>query len=238
MDYITLRCAHGLGSETPFPSSLFQSFLPVFSRLLPYSHAPCPLPSRQCLPSLVPRPSRLSALPRPLRRVRCRFGNAAKYSGERGIPTLTEPRSCLHSRCTRARETHKLKQCTGCYCRHSTPMYPAKMKAHAGVLRVVQLFVLLLAVQLDAFALSSAGRVNGGGGQSSQAASLTGRRAAVDSSWRAAHPGIYPEPRPKIPLTVQTMSGGGADGQVCIQALQSAIVPGMAGLMSLRIRGR
>ncbi|CAN0349134.1 unnamed protein product [Pylaiella littoralis] len=92
-------------------------------------------------------------------------------------------------------------------------MYPAKMKAHAGVLRVVQLFVLLLAVQLDAFALSSAGRVNGGGGQSSQAASLTGRKAAVDSSWRAAHPGIYPEPRPKVPLTVQTMSGGGADGQ-------------------------
>lgn len=96
-------------------------------------------------------------------------------------------------------------------------MYPAKMRTHAGVLHLVQLFVLLLAVQLDAFALSSAGRVNGGGGQpSNQASGLKGRGAAVSSSWRAAHQAMSPESRPQVPLTVQTMSGGGTDGQVCM----------------------
>lgn len=103
-------------------------------------------------------------------------------------------------------------------------MYPARMRARASVLHVVQLFVLLLAVQLDAFALSSAAGPN-------QAATLNGRGAAVGPSWRAVHPAMSPESRPKVPLTVQTMSGGGADGQVCVYigSRTCVIVPGMAG---------
>lgn len=91
------------------------------------------------------------------------------------------------------------------------------MRTHASVLHLVQLLVLLLAVQLDAFALSPPARVNGGGQPSNQAASLNGRDkpAAASSSWRAAaHPAISPELRSKAPLTVQTMSGGGEGGQV------------------------
>lgn len=84
----------------------------------------------------------------------------------------------------------------------------------AGVLRLVQLLVLLLAVQLDAFALSPTGRVNGG--QQSHGGSLNGRGkpAAAGSSWRAAHPDFSYELRSKVPLTVQTMSGGGDGGKV------------------------
>lgn len=84
----------------------------------------------------------------------------------------------------------------------------------ASVLRLVQLLVLLLAVQLDAFALSPAARVNGGQ-PSNPGATLNGRgKPAAGSSWRAAHPAISTELRAKVPLTVQTMSGGGDGGQV------------------------
>lgn len=85
----------------------------------------------------------------------------------------------------------------------------------ASVLRLVQLLVLLLAVQLDAFALNPAGRVHGGGHPSNQPASLNGRgKPPAGGSWRAAQPAISAELRSKVPLTVQTMSGGGEGGQV------------------------
>ncbi len=92
-------------------------------------------------------------------------------------------------------------------------MFRARMGA--SVLRLVQLLVLLLAVQLDAFALNPAGRVHGGGHPSTQPASLNGRgKPAAGGSWRAAQPAISTEQRSKVPLTVQTMSGGGEGGQV------------------------
>lgn len=94
-------------------------------------------------------------------------------------------------------------------------MYPTKTRMGASFLRLVQLLVLLLAVQLDAFALSPAGRVNGGQ-PANKGAALNGRGKPADagSSWRAAHPAISTELRTKVPLTVQTMSGGGEGGQV------------------------
>lgn len=89
-------------------------------------------------------------------------------------------------------------------------MYSTRMRAGASVLRLVQLLVLLLVVQLDAFALSPAGRVNGG----QPTLNGRGKPAAAGPSWRAAHPATSTELRTKVPLTVQTMSGGGEGGQV------------------------
>ncbi|CAB1101728.1 unnamed protein product [Ectocarpus sp. CCAP 1310/34] len=89
------------------------------------------------------------------------------------------------------------------------------MRKDASVLRLVQLLVLLLAIQLDAFALTPAGRSAHGGGQpSNQATSLNGpgKLAGVGSSLRSAQ-GLSPESRAKVPLTVQRMSGGGEGGQ-------------------------
>lgn len=91
------------------------------------------------------------------------------------------------------------------------------MRKDASVLRLVQLLVLLLAIQLDAFALTPAGRSAHGGGQplSNQATSLNGQQGKLAGvgSWRSAQ-GLSPESRAKVPLTVQSMSGGGEGGQV------------------------
>lgn len=86
-----------------------------------------------------------------------------------------------------------------------------------SVLRLVQLLVLMLAVQLEAFALNPSGRVNGGqpSNYGATATAVNGRgKPAAAGSWRAAHPAISTELRAKLPLTVQAMSGGGEGGQV------------------------
>lgn len=104
-------------------------------------------------------------------------------------------------------------------------MFPTRMRMGASVLRLVQLLVLLLAVQLDAFALNPAGRVHGGGHPSNQPASLNGRgKPPAGGSWRAAQPAISAELRSKVPLTVQTMSGGGEGGQVRLHAYQNVMI--------------
>lgn len=81
------------------------------------------------------------------------------------------------------------------------------MRVGPSFLRLVQLLVLL-AVPLDAFALSP-GCASGGG----QKGQLVSNGRGKLGQWRAAQT-LPPAARPEISSTVRTMSGGGEDGKV------------------------
>ena len=91
------------------------------------------------------------------------------------------------------------------------------MRVGPSFLHLVQIFVLL-AVPLDAFALSP-GCASGGGGQKGQ---LVSNGRGKLGPWRAAQT-LAPAVRPEISSTVRTMSGGGDDGKVSKDRVRTSV---------------